>query len=227
VGARTATGKFTLSSEERAGRELQTPDIPPVLENYVDSRKFKKIVIAAACGALLTVAPAASANCTPGAKQVFAPWGDANYYSLLPNGGFESGKAGWAVSGGAMVVTGNEPFNLSGKGVSALSVPLGGSATSPTFCIQSKTPLMRFVSRLAAGTSGTLRLDAVVNGLPMSLGSVAGSSTTWAPSRQVNMWLSNFAWLAPSGEITIQFRVTATAGSWLIDDVFLDPLKRV
>src|SRR4051794_1792968 len=144
---------------------------PPVLENHVDSRNFKRIAVAAACGALLALAPAASANCTPGAKPVFASWGDANYYSLLPNGGFESGKNGWTTSGGATVVAGNEPFSLSGRGASAMSLPLGASATSPMFCIEANTPLMRFVRRLAAGSSGTLRLDAILNGVPMSLGS--------------------------------------------------------
>jgi hypothetical protein len=197
------------------------------LENHVDSRNFKRIAVAAACGAFLALAPAASANCTPGAKPVFASWGDANYYSLLPNGGFESGKNGWTTSGGATVVAGNEPFSLSGRGASAMSLPLGASATSPMFCIEANTPLMRFVRRLAAGSSGTLRLDAILNGVPMSLGSISGSSTTWAPSPQVNLWLANYARLAPSGQICIQFRVTATAGSWLIDDVYLDPLKRV
>src|SRR5262245_33496686 len=146
---------------------------------------MKTLVIAVACGALFALAPGASAaNCTAGAKQVFAPWGDANYYSLLPNGGFESGKNGWTTTGAATVVAGNEPFNLSGKGAYSMSLPVGSSATSPSFCIESKTPLMRFVSRLAAGSSGTLRLDAVVNGLPMSLGTVSGSSTTWSPSPQ-------------------------------------------
>jgi hypothetical protein len=197
------------------------------LEFFVDFRRFRLLMIAAAAGASLMVVPAANADCTPGAKQVFAPWGDANFYSLLPNGGFESGKIFWTLTGGAAVVAGSEPFALSGKGASSLSLPLGASATSPVFCIQSNTPLMRFVSRLATGASGTLRLDAVVAGVPMSLGSISGSSTTWAPSPQVKLWLTNFMWLAPSGSINIQFRATATAGAWMLDDVYLDPLKRV
>lgn len=201
---------------------------PPVLEISVHSRKFKTVLITAAFGAFLAMAPAAGAmQCAPGAQQVFAQFGDASYYTLLPNGGFESGKTAWTTTGSATVAVGNEPFNLSGKGASSLTLPAGASATSPVFCIQAKTPTMRFVRRLAAGAGGTLRLDAVVAGVPLSLGTISGTSTAWAPSPVVNLWLSSFTVLAPQGALDIQFRVTAISGTWQIDDVFLDPLKRV
>ena len=48
--------------------------------------------------------------CDPTAAQVFAPWSDSSSYASLFNGGFESGSLGWGLSGGARVVSGNEPF---------------------------------------------------------------------------------------------------------------------
>ena len=194
----------------------------------MDSRKFKRIIIAVALGAVLTAAPQAGAKeCAPGAKQTFAQFGDANFYTLLPNGGFESGRSLWTTTGSAAVVTGNESFGLAGTGTSSLRLPPGSSATSPVFCIQSSTPTMRFVQRLSSGGSGTLRLDAVIGGVPLGLGTVSASSTSWTPSPIVSLWVAAMAPLAPQGALDIQFRVTATAGTWQIDDVYLDPLKRV
>ena len=40
----------------------------------------------------------------------FLQWLDPLPYTLLPGGDFESGAAGWKLSGGARVVDGNEPF---------------------------------------------------------------------------------------------------------------------
>jgi hypothetical protein len=179
--------------------------------------------------ALLVAAPAADASCVSGAKQVFSQFGDANYYSPLPNGGFESGKTSWATTGAAAVVAGNQPFALSGsgKGTSSLSLPSGSSATSSTFCITKDTPLARFVMRLRSGTAGALRLDAVVGSLVLSLGTVTSNSTTWAPSPQIRVWLTNFALLSPSGEVNIRLRATATSGAWQVDDFFLDPFKKL
>jgi hypothetical protein len=175
---------------------------------------------------MLVIVPAANATCTSGAKPIFSQFGDANYYLLLPNGGFESGKASWTATGGAAVVPGNETFALAGKGDNSLSLPAGASATSSTFCITADTPLARFVMRLKSGTTGSLRLDAMIGSLAFPLGTVTSTSTAWAPSPQVRIWLTNFASLARSGEITIQLRATATSGSWLVDDFFLDPFKK-
>ena len=190
------------------------------------SRPFRLPALLVMAAALLAIVPAADASCTSGAKQVFSQFGDLNYYSLLPNGGFESGKTSWTTTGTAAVVAGSEPFALSGKGTSSLSLPTGTSATSSAFCIASDTPLARFVMRLGSGTTGSLRLDAVVGSLVLPLGTVTSNSTSWAPSPQIKLWLTNFAFLAPSGEITIRLRATATSGSWQVDDFFLDPFKK-
>ena len=53
-------------------------------------------------------------NCPTGGTQVFAPWQDYANYNLAPNGGLESGTTGWSVSGGASVVSGNQPFAVRG-----------------------------------------------------------------------------------------------------------------
>src|SRR5438094_6278994 len=49
-------------------------------------------------------------NCPTTGNQVFAPWNDFRSYYLAPNGGLENGSNGWSLSGGAYVVSGNQPF---------------------------------------------------------------------------------------------------------------------
>ncbi len=70
-----------------------------------------KLAVAAfaAAAALLVFIGTASAACPyVGAEQVFKPWGDQKNYVLAPDGGFEGGARGWALSGVAAVVPGNE-----------------------------------------------------------------------------------------------------------------------
>src|SRR5215210_1801634 len=74
--------------------------------------------------------------CDPNSTRVFAPWGDSAYYATLANGGFESGSLGWSLGGGAKVVSGNEPFFVTGRRSDShsLLLPAGSSAVSSTVC---------------------------------------------------------------------------------------------
>ena len=64
--------------------------------------------------------------CDPTAAQVFAPWNDSSSYASLFNGGFEGGSAGWYLSGGARVVSGNEPFFVESSTRQPLPAPARG-----------------------------------------------------------------------------------------------------
>ena len=46
----------------------------------------------------------------------FTPWLDPMHYTLLPGGSFEGGAAGWTLSGGARVMSGNETYKVNGAG---------------------------------------------------------------------------------------------------------------
>src|SRR5262249_30941558 len=81
----------------------------------------------------LTTSPASS--CDSDAGQAFAAWGDSSYYARLFNGSFEGGSAGWYLSGGARVVSGNEPFFVGDVDDNhSLLLPSGSSAYSGTVC---------------------------------------------------------------------------------------------
>ena len=72
----------------------------------------------------------AAKYCDPFSFKAFQPWGDGAYYMLTPGGSFEDGAPGWALSGGAKTVSGNESFYLNSKyDKKSLYMPSGSSAS--------------------------------------------------------------------------------------------------
>src|ERR1700742_2283154 len=60
--------------------------------------------------------------------QPFVSWGDNSSYELALGGSFEGFNV-WKLTGGAQVVSGNEPFNLNSRSDShSLFLPAGSSA---------------------------------------------------------------------------------------------------
>jgi hypothetical protein len=155
---------------------------------------------------------------------VFAPWGDWAAYYYAPNGGFESGSAGWTLGGGATVMTaGNEPWYLGGTGSHALEIPKGGSA-SVNVCYGLMFPAVRF---FVAGENGpaTVRVRVVSRSLLGVLSVLDGGTFTtgngWNPSPKTSTLCSALA--APLGAKTMQLQFTVESGTAQIDDLFVDP----
>jgi hypothetical protein len=162
--------------------------------------------------------------CDPSSSMVFQPWGDKSNYMLTPGGSFEDGTPAWKLSGGAKIMSGNEPYYLRSKvDRKSLYMPAGSNATTPTMCFGAGDWHMRFVS---AGT-GQVRVAVMVNsvlGLVSILdGGTVSNNGTWKPSPQVKLLLSNVGGLLTTKAISLRF--TATSGASQIDDVYLDPFK--
>lgn len=156
---------------------------------------------------------------------VFSPWGDWENYYFAPNGGFESGSAGWTLGGGAAVVTqSNEPWFLAGFGSHALRVPAGGSA-SINVCYGVTYPAVRF---FVAGQGGpaTVHVRVVSRSLLGVLSVLDGGTftadQTWRPSPKISTLFSALA--APLGTKSMQLQFTVESGTAQIDDLFVDPL---
>jgi len=168
----------------------------------------------------------------------FLQWLDPLPYTLLPGGDFESGAAGWKLSGGARVVNGNEPFAITRTSDShSLLLPQGSSATSPTMCMGLLLPVVRYVS-----TGGNLlsfmRVEAVykdprgrersIDLLPPGL-----PSKSWAPSLPALQLMGLLNVLTLDGltsDIALRFTPTGTifgSGTWRVDDIYVDPWKVV
>jgi hypothetical protein len=171
----------------------------------------------------------AASYCDPSSTKAFSQFGDSSDYARLFNGGFESGSTGWGLSGGARVVSGNEPYYLSGNRADShsLSLPAGSSAYSGTVCFALGDWHLRFMLKRLS-SSGGLRVQVVVPsvlGLLSILdgGTVSGSGS-WAPSPRMALLLSNVTSLL--GTNAVAFRFTAVnGGSFQMDDVYLDPWK--
>ncbi len=156
-------------------------------------------------------------------SSAFAQWQDPRSYYLVNDGGFENGGAGWTFTGGAAVASGNEPFFIhSSSDTSSLSIPSGGTATSPPICFGLLDPGIRMV----ATGSGTVSVRVIATGLLGSLsvldGGTATVSSTWAPTP---VFATTFSQLnIPVGAKSIQIRISAT-GSVRIDDIYIDPFE--
>lgn len=189
----------------------------------------------AALLAATTPANASSAGSPCGSRdlsQPFLPWLDPAHYFLMPGGDLES-TAGWTLFGGARLVEGNEPFHAhSARDTRSLLVPQGGSARTPSTCVDFDEPLMRFFVRNTGSVLSTLAVEARVRttvlGLTVTttlpLGVVPGTARTWQPSLPVLFELSANQLL---GSSTVDFRFTplGLGGKWQVDDVYIDPFK--
>ncbi|HEX3226204.1 MAG TPA: hypothetical protein VHQ89_08910 [Gaiellaceae bacterium] len=199
--------------------------VPAVLAAVVCS------VPAANAGLIGDIGNLLNGNCPSGGSQVFAPWQDAAQYLLAPNGSFELGTTGWSLSGGAGVVSGNEPFYPTGT--HSLSLPSGSSAMSPTVCLGTKQLYIRMFGKDLGGTDGGLRVRVYWYGLLNQLlgfsdFAVFPSGGNWAPTSQVQ---SSGGLLAPlpvvalvsSSSARVQITPLGSGSRWQIDDLYIDP----
>jgi hypothetical protein len=170
-------------------------------------------------------------NCPSGGSQIFAPWQDAANYLLAPNGSFEFGSGGWSLSGGAGIVSGNEPFYPTGT--HSLALPSGSSATSPTVCLGTQQLYIRMFGKDLGGTDLGLRVRVQFYGLLNNLLGVKDFAVfpgggDWAPTNQVQ---SGGGLLTPlpvvsilsSTSARIQITPLGSGSRWQIDDVYIDP----
>ena len=168
-------------------------------------------------------------NCPTVGSQVFLPLdGDTNSYYPAPNGGLENGSYGWSLSGGASVVSGNQPFLSSGT--HSLSLPSGSSAKSPVICLGPNDVYVRMFGSDVNGTDSGLRVRVVWYGL---LNIVLGLSdvTTYAPG---GPWAAQgkldssgggniLIPLVGSTSARIQITPIGSGSKWLVDDLLVDP----
>jgi len=187
--------------------------------------------LAALALALAVAAPgarAAEAGCPvqPSAR-TFLPWLDLAKYVRAPDGGLESGGAGWSLLDGAAVQPGNEPYYVGGRGDRrSLRLPAGSSATTAPMCIGLAHPTIRFFARNTGALLSTLRVSVLYRdltgrwqSLPIVL-VTAGSA--WGPTLPLPV-IANLLALTGDKEVAFRFTPSDGAGGWSIDDVYVDP----
>jgi hypothetical protein len=169
--------------------------------------------------------------CEGPSAPVFLRWLDPFPYQLVPGGDFENGTPGWTLTGGARVVSGNEPFRVGGAGDSkSLYLPVGSSATTPAVCLGLLHPTLRLFA--TGPLLSTLKVEVEYRTLlglklrhELLPGAVGGLG--WQPTLPLLALANVTGALQLDGETTtVQFRFSPRglfAGNWRIDDVYVDP----
>ena len=166
--------------------------------------------------------------------QPFLPWLDAGHYFLGPSGSFESTLSGWTVTGGARIVSGNEPYHVhSATDSRSLLLPNGSAVSTPSICVSLDSPDLRLFVRNTGSALSLLRVD-------MTYTSPAGKPTTltvgllpgafgWTLSIPV-LFLEDVLPIANGhGQTWVSFTFApgGFAGKWQVDDFYVDPIKHV
>jgi hypothetical protein len=180
---------------------------------------------AASAGPLVASAPDCAAQ-TLG--QPFLPWYDVASYTLDPGGSFEPGTADWSLSGAA-VTDGNEPWRVGDAGDSrSLSIPSGASATSATICVGIGHPDIRFFARSSSATARlhvqVLFEDSSGNVVSAPIGAMTLTPPAWSLGAPMPI-VANLLPLLPNDMTPVEFRFTASGGSFQIDDLYVDPYR--
>ena len=230
---------------------LKENDSVPFVTNHW-RRTGRLLAMAAGAVTLLSAAPASAATITD-AKLVrvaaanalgctadnalskpLTRFGDFADYALAPGGNFESGAAGWLLTGDAKVVAGNEPAYVGAAADrSSLALPFGSTATSPTMCIDGTYPHFKVFARNTGAPNSTLKVEVLYQDgrgkvVGSGSGTIAASTTAWQLSKPLNISVT-FNTAVAAGAAPVAFRFTPSGGSaanWQIDDVYVDPYAR-
>lgn len=175
-----------------------------------------------------TTAPAdTSTPCNlPTSTQLFAGFGDLNYYYPAPGGSFETMQ--WGTSGKVSLVPETAPLGLGAAGdAQSVRLPARTSITSPDFCVSQAMPHLRFAARSYGSGPLAVRVDLYQKGVLKTSATTqlaAGDYVSWAPTADVTLDTSTLS----AGEKALA-RVTMTSqtsGDWQVDDVYVDPYAR-
>jgi hypothetical protein len=165
-----------------------------------------------------------------GERPVFAGFGDDADYGPAPGGLFD-GASSWFTTGTAGVTAGGSPFALDAANAGSLTINPGDTAASPPFCVSRLHPFMRFAAR-SGSRSTRLRVDVLYTS---DTGEAKRARLADFDRDRFRSWaLTDRIQLdscLPDGDSirSVQLRFAADRGStvgWLVDDVYVDPVKR-
>jgi len=176
-----------------------------------------------------------AASCSQPTTQPFLPGLDIGSYFLAPGGDFESGLAGWTTTGGARIVSGNEPWYVTSSTDSqSLYLPGGSSVTTPSMCVSLDSPDLRVFLKNTGSLLSVMNVtvnytDATGRPRSLLLVPMVGVSA-WSLSLPELMLANITSILSSNGKTQVSFTFApAGLGSvrWQLDDLYIDPIKHV
>lgn len=195
-------------------------------------RSTAAVLAGAVVSALATVvAPAipaqAADDCTTRTTtQAFATFGDTNDYFPVTGGTFESGDLSpFTVTGGAYVTQQNEQWRVLGSThTRSLALPPGATLKA-SFCVQIGEDSIRTFTKSPGVRAAALDIKVTVATSQGSSTAYSGSSSqsgTWEPTARIPLYNV----YGPDTRQYVTVLVTNTgAGTWLLDDLLVDPWK--
>jgi hypothetical protein len=203
-------------------------------------KQIRRIAVGLLSALLVSAAPA-MASTSSCAKSVtshaFAKFGDNANYTLLEGGLFEKGAPGWSLYNAEIINENPEEENQgydvrnedgqqhSGQSHS-LAIASGGRAVSPPFCVNSEYPSFRFLAR-QHGEDPRGSLDVSLrwsdsHGSHETADATLQDGRHWTLSPVIELASKLPAGTTPNVRLVFQ----PTRGSWVIDDVYIDPYSR-
>jgi hypothetical protein len=163
------------------------------------------------------------------AEPVFGSWGDSSLYVPAAGGDAES-LEGWSLN--KHVGRGsNSPFS---RGSSSLFLGEKGEAISPAMCVSVAHPTIRLFASNTADEDSELEVEIYYEGLDgkvkkLKVAKLRGGAS-WAPTTIVPLHVNMLGAAAEDGmtAIAVKFKakdVKKKDAGWLIDDLYVDPLK--
>jgi hypothetical protein len=173
--------------------------------------------------------PAPAVSCGYTGTSVFAPWNDKRGYTLIADGGFENGAAGWTLEDGAAVTEGNETAQVGGAADhQSLALPAGSSATSPAVCVEKHAAVLRLFARTDGSRKSRLKVEVVYANGRRSKAAKLRAGDSWAPTRKLGVALGRAKGEGKltTAAVTLRFTPVGEPAAWQIDDVYVDPRLR-
>jgi hypothetical protein len=185
---------------------------------------------------LFATAESSQTCSSPRIENPFTRFGDHRNYVMAPSGSFESTKLlGWQLAGSAQRVTEFDPVDLGARdGTGMLALPARASAISPTMCVDLDYPTFRVLTK-AVGSIDSSEFKIEIT-YPDSYKPVWEELSKFDGKQFTNAgsgWrLTNDMDMKPTlggktaGFRRVAFRLTALAGNWRVDDLYVDPTRR-
>ncbi len=168
---------------------------------------------------------------SPATTTPFARFGDYNNYFTVSNGTFENGSTDWALSNGALVVRGNEPWKVvSSTDTKNLQLPAGGVAESRTLCVSRDQNILRLFAYNQHVSGAILHIEAWAQNpaggyWAVTAFDVNGEAAPFGYSPTMQFQIPNMFGGTGTENLYLKFTTRGTPATWWIDDVFIDPFK--